>query len=290
MQIKKLNRFNHKKFIHQTLFVLMKATLVVLFLIGLITNNLFSQDSNNLEKKSKLFVNYYGVEVSSNLNVHRADFQGLPNVATCCDNFESGIGLGFSFGLAYVYKIPTWNVIFESKLGFTSLNADVSKYIFQSIENVSNKAKIDNVIEAYLSSTEFNQGIRLPDLFGLQLSSGLSLNYIYSAEFKQYEKLIEPSDRGTFENKKRIRNDTSGTIENSNHLLFGIYASLDYSFDISKNGQYKFRPFVKATYYFNSILREDLWSMSSLRLGFMFTYQDIQEENNPIEPVPNIGN
>src|SRR5947209_7041068 len=52
-------------------------------------------------RKSELSKGTIGLILDGSLNMHRANFQTLPDIPNCCPLFEDGSGWGGQFGLFY---------------------------------------------------------------------------------------------------------------------------------------------------------------------------------------------
>jgi len=186
---------------------------------------------------------YYGAYAAYNINHHSSSFKELPGIPSCCAEYKSGTGGGFSFG--GLFELPLNKAVgLGLRLGFSSLdgvlkaeeivgNTQVIKYTPLPDTSVVS-AKVEHSIDSRLYTINLQPTINFKFFRNLYMEAGLNLSYLFSAKVDHQELLVDP-ENAVFLEGRAIRNDVSDVDlpDKSSFLLFGIMG-IGYQLPIGK--------------------------------------------------------
>lgn len=228
----------------------------------------------------------YGIIASSIFNIHNSSFTQLSNdYPNCCQEFKSGYGLGINLGGFYRHQINKY-LSFEYSLSIIYFDANLRELENKDLEldGVVSKAKIQHNLEVSLRNIIFEYNVKLDLLNNFRLAGGVFGATPILTEFTQNEKLIEPNNRGTFENGRRIRNEYFGDVPNLTSFLYGVNFGIEYDFFLNKTKSYAMTPRFSISQTFNSYITTDNWVGTFFRFGFSFSYNKYLEFDTPLAP------
>ena len=229
-----------------------------------------------------------GIIGNSTFNLHTSSFKELdPNKFTnCCTEFTSGNGLGINLGIFYSHQV-TKIISFEYSLGLNYFDATLKETENKVIEidNVLQNAEILHQLETSLRYVQFDYKVKLDIVNNTRFVGGLLAAMPIITEMNHFEQLIIPENRGSFENGRRIRNEYKGDIPNTNKILFGITAGLEYDFYLNKKKTYAMTPQFIIGQTFNSIINTNPWNVTFFRFGFAFSHNSYNDFDSPLAPT-----
>lgn len=245
------------------------------------TNSQTTIDTNALKPK-------FGVYVQYGLAFHFADFAKLPNTQSCCGGFSTEIGSIFGGGL--VVDIPLdYNYIIELRGGYSQLSGNFNS-------DMTTAVIVDNQLQEGIFSYNLNSTISKVDfdaMFSYRLSENIFLNggpsfgLLLSSDFKQWEQIEKPTDRGVFPGEGRVRNLYSGEIQNLSSLLFGLTVGIDYQLPMNKNNSLFLVPGIYYSHKFNNIVSDLSWNIGELKAGVALKYRTPPAPPPPPPPPAN---
>jgi len=213
-----------------------------------------------------------------NYNIHSADFNKLPDVPNCCQNFQSGSGIGFGIGGFYEYPISN-NISIGGILSFSSLGGTL-----ESDENI--KVRIgDNLVDG-VSTHSLESGLSYLQLnpYGLykygdiNFTLGLNLGFSTIADYSQKEEISKPSNQGVFVDEEtqqslgRTRNVFDGEITDMSPMNLGINFGVGYLLPMNKSKTLMIEPNIKFNYGLNNIHSDLDWNVSTFSGGINIRY------------------
>lgn len=228
----------------------------------------------------------YGVIASSIFNIHNSSFTQLSNdYPNCCEEFKSGYGLGINLGGFYRHDINKY-ISFEYSLSIIYFDAHLRELENKDVEldGTVQNATIQHNLEVSMRDIMFEYNVKLNLLNNFRLAGGVFASTPILTEFIQNEKLIEPNNRGTFENGRRIRNEYSGNLPNLTRFLYGVNFGIEYDFFLNKTKSYAMTPRFSISQTFNSYITTDNWVGTFIRFGFSFSYNHYLDSDNPLAP------
>jgi hypothetical protein len=214
----------------------------------------------------------HGVGIYGNftINSHSSNFQNLPGVPNCCEQFSTATGNGLSVGAFYELPLDPY-LSLQFKFGLFNLSA---KYTVEEYEPLSTDeiATIDHVIDADINTVGFDILAKY-SLFGsLNAYGGFNISHPAFADFRQVENLTKPT-YGTFKNGTRKRNQVSGEIENVSPLQFSLVFGISFDIQVTRDKSYILSPeFYYVHGLTNLVDNGDKWKINSLRFGLSFKY------------------
>lgn len=223
-----------------------------------------------------------GIFGSTSLNSHTTDFKQLVGIPNCCNGFKSGSAIGLN--LSFVYQLPI-NEQLELDIRPTLLNLNGDLISTQQIPiDDDENAVTEHLISTEISSIGLDVGLNYYFLEKIHLKSSLSYSYIYSGRYNQEERLIKPSNYGTFENGLRIRNEQEGEIPELNSSFYSINLGIGYTLELNKKGSYLLIPEFGIRFGLNDINSQS-WKVNQITIGVALLYNKSSKGlNNPIIP------
>lgn len=242
-----------------------------LILLIIYNQSLFANNSDTTRSN-------YGLSLMMNYNIHSAEFKKLPSVPNCCQNFQSGTGIGFGFGGFYEYPVSN-KISIGGILRFSS-----SDGILERDENIKVRISDDLVdgvsthsLDSKLSYLEINPyGLYKYGNINFTLGLNFGLNMI--ADYSQKEEISKPSNQGVFVDEEtqqslgRTRNEFDGEITEMSSLNLGINFGIGYQLPMNKSKTLMIEPNIKYNYGLNNIHSELNWTISTLSAGVNIRY------------------
>jgi outer membrane protein OmpA-like peptidoglycan-associated protein len=221
---------------------------------------------------------YYGAFLGSNLNFHSADFRALPGVPSCCPQYTGGFGTGLYFGALLDYPL-NYQMQVTGRIGFSQLNGELKRNE-QTTIIIDGKEEIGE-FQHYVDSKLWMLNIeplftykplwKFPDF---AVHGGFRLGFLTSADYYQIEKIVKPSDRGTFLDGRTYRNQSKGSILDSiNSFQFGLKLGTSYKFPANKKQTLFIVPEIFYTLNLSNFLKERSWSVNTLSFGVGVKYR-----------------
>jgi outer membrane protein OmpA-like peptidoglycan-associated protein len=226
---------------------------------------------------SAVLVPTYSIFFNITRNYGKANFQELPGVASCCPKFSNGEGNGFAIGLELSYPLP-YNFSTGFGIGYYILDNKLiaPEYKLIRIDNTPFNAKIEHIIDARISDIAFSPFVSYNPFGGLHLKAGAHVGMIVQNSFYQWEELIEPGDRGVFEDTGlRTRNDTSGSIPNGQTVFTGFNLGVSYDLNLSKNASFIISPTMSYLFGMSNISKNLDWTIDAMLFGLEMKYTPV---------------
>jgi len=225
---------------------------------------------------------YYGGFVSENLNIHSADFRTLPGVPSCCPRFERGNGFGFDVGALYGFNISS-SFHGEFRLGYSAFDALLSTRESTTV-NVNDQEAIgvfEHTVDAAIKGVVLNPLFRytVSDRFNIGL--GGSVGLLTQGNYAQKEAIVDPVGIGTFENKKRTRNEFAGAIPQLSSFYAGLNAGVQYLLPLNHDTTLTIRPELTFSYGLTPFVGGMTWYGNRVGLGIAVVLSP-KEELPPI--------
>lgn len=210
-------------------------------------------------------------------NYGKANFKELPGVASCCPKFSNGEGNGFGLGIELSYPLP-YNFSTGFGIGYYILDNKLiaPEYKFIRIDNAPYNAKIEHIIDARISDIAFSPFISYNPFGGLHLKAGAHVGILIQNSFNQWEELVEPIDRGVFEDTgSRTRNDTNGNIPNVQTVFTGLTLGISYDLNLNKNASFIISPTMSYLFGMNNISKNIDWKIDAMLFGLEMKYTPV---------------
>lgn len=216
---------------------------------------------------------------------HVADFLKLPGVPNCCEGFKNGSGFGWEIGGLVDYFINE-DLFAQLRLGLNTYGGILTSNEIKNIivDGKSTDGTIQHYLNASLASFGIHPNINYKIYDELFVSGGLSLAFVINKKYNQKEEIITPSDRGTFADGTRIRNQFEGTIESASSIQLAFDLGLNYTLPLNKKGWLMATPELKYSYQINPVISGLKWSVHSIKAGVSVKYK--QPPPPPPPPLP----
>lgn len=221
---------------------------------------------------------YFGAYGGINFNIHIADFNELPGIPSCCPQYTSGSGTGFSIG--GLFEKPLNRAIsIGLRFGYMDLGGDLMKneFIGNTRVNPSNdpldtfitSVEVEHQIESKLGYLGIEPTVDFKFFRDLYMTAGLNLSYLISGKVNHREILVNPNNV-TFTDGRKIRNDvTDRDIPEMNSIhLFGILG-MGYQFNLGEKTV--LQPELRYYVPFTNISSVN-WKVAKLHLGLAIKF------------------
>ncbi len=242
-------------------------------------------------RADSLSVARYGLFAGGNVNMHSAGFAALPGVANCCPEFQSGGGGGFAAGL--VYEFPFLDAFeLSARAGLSTRGARLTEEeaVLLGIDGQSYNGLVEHSIDAGFTVLAIEPLAVLPLGGGFDALAGFDLGLVLSNNFEQQEQLLQPSNRGVFDNGSRVRNQAAGDIPDAAGLLMGLDVGLRYRVPLDEAGSWTAAPEALFSYGLTPLVSGLDWNVNTLRLGVAVLYRPSRSESvmppPPVQPRP----
>lgn len=246
----------------------MKKLFVALFYI-LVSLPILAEENS----KTDLPLFHYGAFAGLKINMHNADFAGLPGLPDCCPEYTGGAGIGFGLGGLFIYPLNQ-KLSLEGRLGFsihgTNLTEEqvIGNTEIRDISGVTQEivdAKSEYKIDPTLNLISLQPAINYEIIDNLILSAGIRVGYLISPSLDTKEELIEPSGVVFNESGQLTRNVSNGIdIPDANSFQVHPFVGAGYRIEIIKHTYIK--PEVRYFYGATDISSVD-WAFSDLHIG-----------------------
>lgn len=224
-----------------------------------------------------------GIWGQGGLNIHAADFAGLPEAPLCMlsdsTSFTGGSAFGWGVGLLYEHPLST-SFFIEARAGLAELGATQTSdaYIGPILVNDADTASgisrysLETNLMAILG--ELTAGWRPVADLPLTARLGIGLGSFLTKEYTQGEELLEPTS-ATFiapdSSATRLRNVTTGDLGSAPLQLGGVIGA-DYELPMNSDGTLLLVPEIRYTFPLAKV-RDDLdWRIHTLRAGVAVKY------------------
>ncbi len=265
----------------------MTARNISKILLSLILAGIFSCSSGSAQNAytEKSTYNFYGAFLDIHFAFHTTDISRIPGVPNCCEQFEEGSGGGVSAGL-FIERAVIPHLIVGAKVGLQTFGARFEEIEYELIGSglEPTKAEIRHVISSdmFFVSAEPYVGYMVFDNFYAIVGMGAALSV--KSSYSQQETLIFP-ESGSFENGRRIRNDISGDIEDMNAPFLFLTGAIRYDISLDEKSHFYLSPGICGLYGLNSVMKNDKWNISALKVGLSVKYAPAKGLSNPLNPT-----
>lgn len=250
------------------------------FIFSLITNIVIAQDLVNIRLGPG-----YGAFLNYNLNYHVADFQKLPDVPNCCPKFSDGKGTGFSFGFLFDYPLST-SLGVQFRAGYSTLNGLLksNEPVYVAIGDTSVLGEFEHALDTKISTIIFEPLFYLTLFDKIRLNLGFNTNLMIGKTFSQYEKIIQPTDQGTFLNdqgqdsKLRIRDQYSGNIPKASTLIMSLVGGAGIELPLNSARSMLLYPEIFYQYSITPVISNYKWNINTINAGLSFVYSTTKRE------------
>ena len=268
----------------------------ILIISALAYSSVYSQLTDNplIPLKKQHDYQRFGIFGSFNLNQHPSEFQSLPGVASCCQDFTNGSGTGFMVGLLYEYPLQD-NLFLGIRAGYLTRDGKFSRDE-NEIVNVFGRdtlGLIRHTLETKLADIAIEPTINYRFFDRFLVHAGLQfIPFSLKKSFSHHEDLIIP-EIGTFENDSRRRLDSSGNISNFSPFKLSLLGGLSYELPLNSDGSWILAPEIFYTYGLLPEIKDSTWKVNMLRFGLALKYSPIPKPRfdtiTDIKKVPHLA-
>lgn len=203
-------------------------------------------------------------------NQHRANFDTIPGIASCCRQKYGGApsqGFGVSafaeYPIAKFGEFATFSVSGRVSY-FSGLGANF--FAFEQAKVQMATATIRHELETSLSAITFEPMAVFRLFKWFTVSAGLQAGTFLQRGYQYRERIIEPNDI-TYSNGETVFNGASGTIPNTGAVQLALVGGVSYELAVNRQGTVL--PTLEAFYTLplTSPVNGVDWRIASLRLG-----------------------
>lgn len=265
----------------------MQNKLLLIIIILFFGNNLSAQEYLDKPNDNRLA---YGLFGNVLLNFHSANFIGVnfPQIPSCCPRYETGTGIGFGAGL--FIDIPLQKDLVLSFKGIYSDLSGILKTTEPTYVSTIDGNGVPGAFEHSVKSTISGAGLiptigyRLFENFRIDV--GVRGLFITSKKYDQKEELTSPSSGNFYGTNSRIRNASTGDIENVSALNLSAVLAVNYTLPLNSSSTLFLVP--ELSYFLGlTNLTSDLnWKISGLSGGIAIKYSPRKIKPPKVIPPP----
>jgi len=265
----------------------MKKIYLILISLTLILSSQYI-NAQQTKSDSEVPVMYLGGYANFNYNMHIADFVELPGYPSCCPEYKTGNGYGFSLGgLLEIPLKPSLNL--GGRLGISMLNGTFTENdrIGNTLVRIINSpnepeirdVKVDHIIDASILALDFEPYINFIFFNKLYSTVGIRFSYLLNPTFDTREEITSPNDV-VFLDGRALRNDFDGQdIPNLNAFQIGASVGLGYELVIGRDSYLS--PEIRYYLPFMNISSVD-WKIAQFQIGASIKFPIYPAKDLPI--------
>lgn len=219
------------------------------------------------------FSDEFGLNFSASSTSIDAAINKLANIEFCCQEFQSGNGIGFGIGTFYLF-----NFSHEFGINFKMNYHSILSNLIFSDKQIINLTGIDTtgIIEHKLDfrTKQLNFGIGLNYFYDdFYFSLGMEFSNFLTMEINYIEKIIEPFDKGVFKDSgKRTRNEQNDNYSKT-QFVYLPYLESGFYLQISNIHPIFISPNLSISYTLNDWLTDNSIKGLNWNLGLKFIYK-----------------
>lgn len=227
-----------------------------------------------------------GIYAAWNYNIYHADFRKLPGSPSCCPQYSSGNGTGFSFG--GLFEMPIEGKWYAGvRLGYIGMDGELkTDDVIGNIELFNpnppfntitvTRATVEHTITTHISAVNLDPYIGYKPIENLSVFAGPGFAFLTSATFDQQEKLTKPDDLVFLVEKSKIRNKVTGEdIPEVNSFQAYLFVGAGYALKISNTGT--LNPEIRYSQPLTDLSSVD-WAVGNLSIGASLKFKVFEEE------------
>lgn len=230
----------------------------------------------------------YGIYGAINLNLHSADFIGLPGIPSCCPRYESGSGIGLGGGLYYSFPISETFDIYL-KVAYTDLSGLLSRTepTVVSDRNGNNTiGEFEHSVDAKITSVGLAPMLSYKISNSFRVNAGFRVGSLLSKTYEQKEEINKPSFGTFFGSNSRVRNEESGDIPEAASIEAAILLGASYDLPLNKDWTWFLVPEVHYGLGLTPIASGESWNVNGLQgaIGIKWAPRKIIPPPPPVDP------
>ncbi len=276
-----------------------KSTLMVLYALFLAFGNLFAQtpaDTVAVEKpldsleqaKIEQMKPRYGIYGHYALNIHSADFQGLPGLPSCCPIYDGGTSTGLNLG-ALVEMPLNDEFMIGARLGYAdySILMETNEPMQFIVDGKPAMGSYDHYLDTKIGTfgVEPYVSYKLADNF--YALAGVRAALMTRKYYNTKQTLNPPNETGTNIDGSIINNVSSGDIPDATSLLLGIQVGISYELPLNRDGWLMLCPELMFDYNVNPLVSGLDWNVYSMHAGVAVKFK--QPPPPPPPPPPPVA-
>ncbi len=273
-----------------------KSTLVVLCALFLSFGNLFSQniaDTTQVEEpldslqqaQIEKMKPRYGIYLHYALNVHSADFQGLPGVPSCCPIYDGGTATGLNLGALFELPLND-DFMLGARLGYAdySILMETNEPMQFIVDGKPAMGSYDHYLDSKIGTFGIEPYVSYKLADNFYASAGVRAALMTRKHYNTKQTLNPPNGTGTNLDGSIINNVSSGDIPNATSLLLGVQAGISYELALNKDSWLMLCPELMFKYNVNPLVSDLSWNVFSVHGGVAVKFK--QPPPPPPPPPP----
>ena len=229
----------------------------------------------------------YGGYGALNLNMHSAGIDSLPGVRGCCRQIESGSGRGIVLG--GLYELPISEILMLGlRASYSGHNAVLraAEPTTVIVGNDTVSGSYDRVLTVALSSIGIEPMLGITVMRGVRIDVGARAGIELGNSYEYREEITTPDEIGTFENSRRIRNESSGSIPGASGVYVAGLLGVSGELGMNRAGTLMLVPEASYAFGVTPVASDLSWRASAVRLGAAIKYSPLPPEIPPPPPPP----
>lgn len=260
-----------------------KLIVLFIFLSGFYKLIAQNQSGYNLDSLNEVYYSKpkIGFFVGFNPVLHFTSFNQFPKVPCCSPKINFGLGWGWNTGILADYFIYD-DLFFSARVTFQEYKSKFYKDEKTTVivDGIATDGVFEHQLKTLFRHIEIEFNANYSTNFFIWYFGGLGLSTLTEAWFSQKEVILEPSDRGTFNNGLRSRNEYAGDIPDTRTLVPFIDLGVSAELPAHKRGLFFLYPEISIRYYFINQIKGLFWNSLFFRTGISVRFRE------PLPPPP----
>lgn len=242
---------------------------------------LFSEDAKKYEDEPYSPRPAYGAFVGVNINTHSTNFAGLPGIPSCCPRYETGSGVGATFGGFYLLPLSE-SLDLNVRAGFFMLNGLLSRTenagdgIYLPDQNGNGvEGEFEHSVDASIASAGLQPMLGFDLTDELKLYAGMRAAFVLTKSYEQKEEIVTP-EYGAFldeaGNWSRTRFNYSGDIPDASALDLALVFGAGYDLPLNSDHTTFLSPEAFIGYGLTSVAADMEWNVMTFSAGISLKF------------------
>lgn len=230
----------------------------------------------------------FGIGGSFLLNQHRANFDTIPGIASCCrQQYGSAASQGFGVSAFAEYPVVKFTDFATFSVSgrvsyFSGLGSRLAAQERVQVQMAT--ATIQHELAMTMTSVTVEPMAVLRLLKWLTVSVGVQVGTYLQRDYQYQERILDPSDL-TYSNGTTVFNGASGAIPNVSFLQLALVGGISYELPINREGTVL--PTLEAfyTYPVTFPVNGVDWRIASLRLGASLRFSPYRTTEQTLQEI-----
>lgn len=221
----------------------------------------------------------YGIFGDYALNVHTANFKGLPGIPSCCPDYQSGLGSGAALGVLVRRPVSSsWDIELRGDYQLQSATLISTQPTYVLLNGSSTQGQFEYRMASSLSNIGVDALAGWSVVPKMRLMAGLRVASSLTSTFSQVESITQPEGAGTFldsagnDTHSRTRNQYAAAIPNSEKMQWSAIVGASFNLPVNPSQTLFLSPEILLNVALTDITTAVSWRANAVRAGVSLLY------------------